>query len=244
MSAKMGDAVADSRALGANDLQSPQVGILGDTAPASPPTNAAMGLSASPALGSARVNSTRGFSARSAGRGSFREGATLLSSAPPAVEMSMGNGSDDMSWSAPEDETSGFTLRRDARRLSQKEYWIKVSFAGSAELRAQMSEVEQVCEEEGIRYLQNSGKGEVRLVNVAPTQWRRLAVRLGVGATRDVEVSRALQEWAQTPSEAPAKENLKDVLLVFRLQSEAREERAEGSSGDEAPTGEKTLGGN
>ena len=186
MSAKMGDAVADSRALGANDLQSPKVGILGDAAPASPPMNAAMGLSASPALGSARVNSTRGFSARSAGRGSFREGATLLSSAPPAVDMSMGNGSDDMSWSAPEDETSGFTLRRDARRLSQKEYWIKVSFAGSAELRAQMSEVEQVCEEEGIRYLQNSGKGEVRLVNVAPTQWRRLAERLGVGATRDV----------------------------------------------------------
>lgn len=244
MSVKMGDADADSRALGANDLQSPQVGILGDTAPASPPMNAAMGLSASPALGSARVNSTRGFSARSAGRGSFREGATLLSSAPPAVEMSMGNGIDGMSCSAPEDETSGFTLRRDARRLSQKEYWIKVSFAGSAELRAQMSEVEQLCEEEGIRYLQNSGKGEVRLVNVAPTQWRRLAERLGVGATRDVEVSRALQEWAQTPSEAPAKENLKDVLLVFRLQSEAREERAEGSSGDEAPTGEKTHGGN
>lgn len=244
MSAKMGDVVADSRALGANDLQSPKVGILGDAAPASPPMNTAMGLSASSALGSARVNSTRGFSARSAGRGSFHEGATLLLSAPPAVEMSMGNGIDDMSWSAPEDETSGFTLRRDARRLSQKEYWIKVSFAGSAELRAQMSEVEQVCEEEGIRYLQNSGKGEVRLVNVAPTQWRRLAERLGVGATRDVEVSRALQEWAQTPSEAPAKENLKDVLLVFRLQSEAREERAEGSSGDEAPTGEKTLGGN
>ena len=244
MSAKMGDSFGDSRALDSNDLQSLNGGILDEAAPASLKMDVAMGLSASRALGSPQVSSTRGFSARSAGRGSFREGATLLSSAPPAVGMSMGNGIDDMSWSAPEDETSGFTLRRDARRLSQKEYWIKVSFAGSAGLRAQMSEIERICEEEGIRYLQNSGKGEARLVSVAPTQVRRLVDRLGVGATRDVKVSRVLQEWTQTPSEAPAKERLKDVLLFFHLQSEAREESAEGSAGVDEPTGEKALGGN
>ncbi|MGN0911611.1 MAG: anti-sigma factor family protein [Thermoguttaceae bacterium] len=244
MSADMGDTAPDSRALGANDLQSPKVGILGDAAPASLQMDSAMGLSASPTLGSARVNSTRGFSARSAGRGSFREGATLLSSAPPAVEISMESGVDGMSGSALEDDTSGFTLRRDARRLSQKEYWIKVSFAGSAELRAQMSEIEQICEEEGIRYLQNGGKGEARLVNVAPTQMRRLTDRLGVGATRDVKVSRALQEWAQTPSEAPAKENLKDVLLVFHLQSEAGEESAGGGVADGVATDENGFGEN
>lgn len=243
MSAKMGDSFGDSRALDSNDLQSLNGGILDEAAPASLKMDVAMGLSASRALGSPQVSSTRGFSARSAGNGRFREGATLLSSPPPAVEISM-DSCVDLSGSAPEDETSGFTLRRDARRLSQKEYWIKVSFAGSAGLRAQMSEIERICEEEGIRYLQNSGKGEARLVNVAPTQVRRLVDRLGVGATRDVKVSRVLQEWTQTPSEAPAKENLKDVLLFFRLQSEAREESAEGSAGGDEPTGEKTLGGN
>ena len=243
MSAKMGDSFGDSRALDSNDLQSLNGGILDEAAPASLKMDVAMGLSASRALGSPQVSSTRGFSARSAGSGRFREGATLLSSPSPAVEISM-DSCVDLSGSAPEDETSGFTLRRDARRLSQKEYWIKVSFAGSAGLRAQMSEIERICEEEGIRYLQNSGKGEARLVSVAPTQVRRLVDRLGVGATRDVKVSRVLQEWTQTPSEAPAKENLKDVLLFFRLQSEAREESAEGSAGGDEPTGEKTLGGN
>lgn len=243
MSAKMGDSFGDSRALDSNDLQSLNGGILDEAAPASPKMDVAMGLSAARALGSPQVSSTRGFSARSAGSGRFREGTTLLSSPPPAVEISM-DSCVDLSGSAPEDETSGFTLRRDARRLSQKEYWIKVSFAGSAGLRAQMSEIERICEEEGIRYLQNSGKGEARLVNVAPTQVRRLVDRLGVGATRDVKVSRVLQEWTQTPSEAPAKENLKDVLLFFRLQSEAREESAEGSAEVDEPTGEKALGGN
>lgn len=243
MSAKMGDSFGDSRALDSNDLQSLNGGILDEAAPASPKMDVAMGLSASRALGSPQVSSTRGFSARSAGSGRFREGATLLSSPPPAVEISM-DSCVDLLEAAPEGETSGFTLRRDARRLSQKEYWIKVSFAGSAGLRAQMSEIERICEEEGIRYLQNSGKGEARLVSVAPTQVRRLVDRLGVGATRDVKVSRVLQEWTQTPSEAPAKENLKDVLLFFHLQSEAREESAEGSAGVDAPTGEKALGGN
>ena len=248
MSAKMGDSFGDSRALDSNDLQSLNGGILDEAAPASLKMDVAMGLSASRALGSPQVSSTRGFSARSAGSGRFREGATLLSSPPPAVEISMDScvmdSCVDLSESAPEDETSGFTLRRDARRLSQKEYWIKVSFAGSAGLRAQMSEIERICEEEGIRYLQNSGKGEARLVSVAPTQVRRLVDRLGVGATRDVKVSRVLQEWTQTPSEAPAKERLKDVLLFFHLQSEAREESAEGSAGVDEPTGEKALGGN
>lgn len=248
MSAKMGDSFGDSRALDSNDLQSLNGGILDEAAPASPKMDVAMGLSASRALGSPQVSSTRGFSARSAGSGRFREGATLLSSPPPAVEISMDScvmdSCVDLSESAPEDKKSGFTLRRDARRLSQKEYWIKVSFAGSAGLRAQMSEIERICEEEGIRYLQNSGKGEARLVSVAPTQVRRLVDRLGVGATRDVKVSRVLQEWTQTPSEAPAKENLKDVLLFFHLQSEAREESVEGSAGVDEPTGEKALGGN
>ena len=248
LSAKMGDSFGDSRALDSNDLQSLNGGILDEAAPASPKMDVAMGLSASRAMGSPQVSSTRGFSARSAGSGRFREGATLLSSPPPAVEISMDScvmdSCVDLSESAPEDETSGFTLRRDARRLSQKEYWIKVSFAGSAGLRAQMSEIERICEEEGIRYLQNSGKGEARLVSVAPTQVRRLVDRLGVGATRDVKVSRVLQEWTQTPSEAPAKERLKDVLLFFHLQSEAREESAEGSAGVDEPTGEKALGGN
>lgn len=244
MSAKMGDSFGDSRALDSNDLQSLNGGILDEAAPASLKMDVAMGLSASRALGSPQVSSTRGFSARSAGSGRFREGATLLSSPSPAVEISMESGVDGMSGAALEDDTSGFTLRRDARRLSQKEYWIKVSFAGSAELRAQMSEIEQICEEEGIRYLQNGGKGEARLVNVAPTQLRRLTDRLGVGATRDVKVSRALQEWAQTPSEAPAKENLKDVLLVFHLQSEAGEESAEGSVADGVATDENGCGEN
>ena len=156
--------------------------------------------------------------------------------------MSIGEGaafSPNSSLGARADEAGEFTLRRDACRLSQKEYWIKVSFAGSAELRAQMSEIGQICEEEGIRYFQSSGKGEARLVNVAPTQLRRLAERLGEGAARDVKVSRALQEWAQTPSNAPAKENLKDVLLVFHLQSEASEGSAEELDANASTTEEK-----
>ncbi len=246
MASKEGDSTEESCSANTIDLQSSNDDVLGVGAPTFFQMDGAVGLSSSPSLGEPRVSSLNGFSARSAGvsgrsvgNGKFREG-VAFSSAPQRMETRL---NDDVAFkprAAEEGGTSEFTLRRDARRLSQKEYWVKVSFAGSAELRAQTSEIERICEEEGICYLQNGGKGEARLVNVAPTQLRRLAERLGEGAARDVKVSRALQEWAQTPSDAPAKENLKDVLLVFHLQSEASDGSAEELDAN-ASTAEETA---